>query len=235
MSRRSRLNRRLENQSRKTLILSVVGIFLIGVILLKFGIPLLADLGFLSSQIIPKKESTKKNNNEVYLSPPSINPLPEATNSEGIEVSGVSTTGETVSVYLNGSQFDEVEIESDGSFNLLIKLSEGTNIVKAKSVEGDKESDFSESVNIDYLKNPPDLTIESPSDGETTKESNFNVRGKTDPSARVSVNGFRAIVNSNGDFSYKLALREGENEVKIVAEDEAGNKTEKIVKLNYSP
>lgn len=235
MSRRSRLNRRLENQSRKTLLLSVVGIIIIGAALLKFGIPLIADLGFLSSQIVPKNETKKSEKNEVFLSPPSINPLPSATNVEGIDVSGTSTTGKNVVVYLNGSRYGAPEIDSNGNFSLSVKLSEGINIIKAKSIEEKGESEFSESVSIDYKKNPPDLTIESPSDGETTKESNFNVRGKTDPSARVTVSDFRAIVNSNGNFSYRLALREGENEVKVIAVDEAGNKTEKVIKLHYSP
>ena len=234
MSRRSRLNKHLERQSKRTLILSVVGIVLIGLALLKFGIPLIADLGFLSSQIVPKNETKKTDKEDVYLSPPSLDPLPSATNVEGIEVSGNSTTGENVVIYLNGSKFGESRIQ-DGSFSLNVKLSEGANIIKAKAISEEKESEFSDSISIDFRKNPPDLSIESPSDGETTKESSFNVRGKTDVGSRVTVNDFWAIVNSKGDFSYKLALREGENEVKVVATDEAGNKTEKSIKLNYSP
>ena len=163
MSRRSRLNKHLERQSKRTLIVSVVGIVLIGLALLKFGIPLIADLGFLSSQIVPKNETKKTDKEDVYLSPPSLDPLPSATNVEGIEVSGNSTTGENVVIYLNGSKFGESRIQ-DGSFSLNVKLSEGANIIKAKAISEEKESEFSDSIRIDFRKNPPDLSIESPSD-----------------------------------------------------------------------
>lgn len=235
MSRRSRLNKHLEKQSKRTLFLSIVGIFLIGLALLKFGIPLIADLGFLSSQIVPKNETKKSDTEDIFLSPPSIDPLPSATNVEGIEVSGTSTTGKNVVIYLNGSRYGAPEIDSDGNFSLSVKLSEGINIIKAKAIEEKNESEFSDSISIDFRKNPPDLTIELPSDGQTTNKSPFLVTGKTETGVKVTINDFWAIVNSKGNFSYNLALRGGENEIKVVATDEAGNKTEKSVKLNYSP
>ena len=48
------------------------------------------------------------------------------------------------------------------------------------------------------------------------------------------MNEFWAIVDAGGNFSYTLPLQNGENTIKVVATDEAGNKTEYEVKVTYS-
>ena len=235
MRRRSRLNKHLEKQSRKTLFFSIVGIVLILFLLVKFGIPFIADLGFISSQIIPPNNKSSVSKESVFLSPPSLDLLPSATNSADLKLFGLSTTGKDVSIYINGSSYKRVPILSDGGFSLDISLTEGANIIKAKAIDGNKESDFSDPVTINFKKNTPNLSIGSPSDNQTTKDSPFNISGKTDPAVKVTVNDFWAIVDSSGNFSYSLSLKNGGNDIKVVATDEAGNKTEKTVKLNYSP
>jgi outer membrane lipopolysaccharide assembly protein LptE/RlpB len=48
------------------------------------------------------------------------------------------------------------------------------------------------------------------------------------------VNGFWAVVDDNNNFSYTLPLQSGDNQIKIVAIDQAGNKAEKDLKVNFS-
>ena len=66
-------------------------------------------------------------------------------------------------------------------------------------------------------------------------QSTVKVLGKTDPGVRVTVNGFWAVIDENNNFSYNLPLQNGENMIKIEAIDQAGNKTEKEIKVTYSP
>jgi bacillopeptidase F len=84
------------------------------------------------------------------------------------------------------------------------------------------------------------LDVSSPSDGQGFNKNQvntgntINVAGKTDQGVSVTVNGFWAVVDDNNNFSYTLPLQNGDNQIKIVAVDLAGNKTEKDLKVNFS-
>lgn len=58
----------------------------------------------------------------------------------------------------------------------------------------------------------------------------LNIKGLTDVNATITVNGESVDVNSEGKFDYFYRLRTaGKNIITIVAEDQAGLKTEKII------
>jgi Glucodextranase, domain B/FecR protein len=58
----------------------------------------------------------------------------------------------------------------------------------------------------------------------------LNIKGQTEINATVTINGEPVDVNSEGKFDYFYRLRQaGKNEIIIVAEDQAGNKTEKMI------
>ena len=91
------------------------------------------------------------------------------------------------------------------------------------------------------LKNSaPTLDISTPSDGQRFDKNSIgsgnsiSVSGKTDQGVSVTVNGFWAVVDDSNNFSYTLPLQNGDNQIKIIAIDQAGNKTEKDIKVNYS-
>ena len=63
----------------------------------------------------------------------------------------------------------------------------------------------------------------------------IRISGKTDEKAKITVNGFWAIVDSNGNFTYTMQLQAGDNQIIVVSSDIAGNKTEKDLKVSYSP
>ena len=63
----------------------------------------------------------------------------------------------------------------------------------------------------------------------------ISVSGKTREGAKVTVNGFWSVMQPDGSFSYRLGLQDGENQIRIVAEDEATNRTEKSLKVTFSP
>ena len=236
MARRSRLSRNSIKKSQRNLILSVLGITAVLFLLLRYGIPLISDVSFFAGQAVPNKEDVKKSEDDKYVPSPSLDPIPSATKEKNIKITGTSLTGLTIALYLNGSKENEAEVTEDGTFEFDINLSEGENIIKAKAINKDKnESDLSDAVVINFKKSSPNLTIDSPHGGDNISGgSTITVSGKTDPDNTVLVNEFQAIIDSSGNYSYGLTLKGGDNEIKVVSRDPAGNETEKSIHVNYS-
>lgn len=231
----SRLSRRLDSQSRKNLFLSLLGIIVVLVLLVKFGIPLLVNFSlFLSGQ---KADETSRSTSPTYLSPPVLNQTANATNSAEFIITGSAIKDEEINLYINDSLSERIETEDNGNFSFKVTLQAGDNKIKAKAKKEDKESDFSNELSVTYKNSPPSLTVDSPTDGQKFEkdQSTAQVLGKTDEGVRVTVNGFWAVINENNNFSYSLPLQNGDNSIKIVAEDQAGSKTEKEIKVTYSP
>ncbi len=238
MPRKSRLSKGFQKKSRNTLVLSILAIIVILFLLFRYGLPIISDASFLFGRVTSSEESTNENKDEKekFVPIPNLDPLPKATNENTIKISGTSLSGLKVNIYLNGTKVDGVLVDNNGDFESELSLTDGENIIKAKALKKESESDFSDSVVIIYKKKGTDVTIESPSDGaQIGKNDNpVEVKGKSDPDSNVLVNDFQAIINSSGDWSYMLTLKGGDNEIKVVSTDAAGNKTEKIIHVNYS-
>lgn len=235
---RSRLSRRLKRKTEKTLLLSVFGIILILFLLVKFGIPLLVNFSLLITGSKNDSETILKNSSS-FVMQPVLYPLPTATNSAKISISGEALQKQIISLYLNNNMENKVKVKDDKSFLFEdIILSEGENIIKAKAADSnDKESDFSKPVVIIYKNAQPNLSIDSPSDNQifSKEENSINVTGKTVSGAKVTVNDLWTIVDANGNYSKNIRLDNGENVINVIAVDEAGNKAEMKIKVNYSP
>src|SRR3989344_4021100 len=96
---KSRFSRRLESQSRKNLILSIFGIIVVLLLLVKFGVPLLVNFSlFLSGQ---KTDESAKNTSSTYLSPPVLNQTANATNSSEFVITGTASKNEEINIYVN--------------------------------------------------------------------------------------------------------------------------------------
>lgn len=80
---------------------------------------------------------------------------------------------------------------------------------------------------------PPEVSIDSPTDGLTTGSPTVTVSGTTEPGATVSVNGVYVVVDAGGAFSFVLALLEGENVITANATDPSGNSAEASVTVTY--
>ncbi len=236
MENRSRLSKRLERKTRLNILLTIGAILLIIIGVLKFGLPLLINatlfIGSKNDKSIPKEDSSS------FVQPPMLNPTFEATNSAQITISGIASSDETISLYINDEKTDESSVKKDNSFRFEdITLSSGKNVINAiATTKNGKKSTFSNQLTIVYKKSAPALTISSPSDGQSFSkdDSPITVSGKTDPGVKVTVNNFWAIVDANGNFSYNLRIQNGENHIKISGIDAAGNTTEKELKVNYS-
>jgi bacillopeptidase F len=237
--RRSRLSKNFEKKSRRTILLSIVGIIIVLFLLFRFGIDILVSF---SSFISGSKGSqiAQQTNQINYVAPPILNPLPSATNSAQIVISGTAAKNQTVNLYINNSQVDQIQTDKNGVFVFNESLKNGDNQIGVKAENNGKQSDFSNIFDVFFKNSPPTLDVSSPSDGQKFDKNSIgsgnsiNVAGKTDSGVSVTVNGFWAVVDDNNNFSYNLPLQNGDNQIKIVAIDQAGNKTEKDLKVNYS-
>lgn len=234
---RSRLSHRLEKQTMHTLLFSIVGIIALLFILFQFGVPFLANASLFLSGAQNKTEETKKVPG--FIAPPVLDALPNATNSASIKVTGTGTEKQTVKLFINGRLVDTTTVKNDHSFLFTnVTLKNGENLIRTKTETKEKElSVFSNQYTVIFKKNLPTLSVDSPTDNQSfgKDDKTASVKGKTDIGVKVTVNDFWAITDNDGNFSYTLQLQSGENKIKIVATDEAGNKAEKEVIVTYSP
>lgn len=237
---KSRVIRNLEKQSKRQIIVFIFGIIILLYLTLQYGIPLLGDLGGLISTIKEKTGRSKDQVNEykTFLETPLLFHPFSATNSAAITISGKSASNDvSVELYLNNSLYVEITPEKDGMFSSEIHLKEGENTVKARTKKNKEFSDFTEDVIFTYIKNQPKLEVQYPSDNSVFSKDNqeIYIQGATETQNSVRINGFLAIVDHQGNFSYYYKLKDGENSVTIEAQDSAGNKNTKTLKILYQP
>lgn len=235
MINRSRLTRKVDQQSRKNLFFSVLGIIIVLFIIIRFGLPLLVNYSlFISGS---KNNEEVKNNLASFVVPPILNPMPSATKSAEVVISGFASPKQIIELYINDNLIDKVSVDDKGIFSFEEKINSGENIIKVKAIIDNKESEFSRPISITLRNSSPNVNIESPSNGQSFSkdQTTIDVRGTTDTDVKITVNGFWAIIDSGGHFSYRLLLASGENNIKIIAEDQAGNRTEKELKVTYNP
>ncbi|HSA83449.1 MAG TPA: hypothetical protein VLF20_01000 [Patescibacteria group bacterium] len=231
--KRSRLRSHLQEQSMHSMLLAIGGIIAIIILLFLFGPQLLINFSLLVKKSSDANETTKKE--VLYIAPPILNPMNEATNSAEIIISGYAQDKQEIRLYINGKQHKKTTVSKDNNFSFSdVKLEKGDNEIKAKVITDDKkESGYSEITTITYIADPPTLDISFPSDGQTISKDNRNitVRGKTNENVKVTINDFWAITKDDGSFSYTLSLADGENTIRIKAKDAAGNETIREIKV----
>lgn len=238
MKSRSRIRNYQNRKAKRNIFLSIVGIITLFILILIFGIPFLINLSLFVEKKIDAK-NTNSNNTAAYIAPPQIDISYTATNSGIIMVNGSGQEDQTVYLYVNNEKIADQKINSDLSFSFDgVRLNEGNNEIYTKAKVDNKSSNESNIVHINYIKDPPEISIDSPADGQGFNGGNdrmITVSGKTREGAKVTVNGFWAVMQPDGSFRYNLNLQDGENQINIVAEDEASNRSEKNIKVTYSP
>lgn len=239
---KTRLKRRSEKEAKKQIAVFIFGIIIIFFLIIKFGFSAATSVVQL---IINFNEKTSPNysgqNNKIeILTPPLLNSLTSATNSAVIDISGKSITNDgDVELFINNDLKAETNIDKNGDFIFEnVNLNEGENSIKARfKTNENKLSDFSKEDSIILIKKSPDLDITFPQTNTIFSQGNqdVNVSGKTNPDNKVIVNGFWAIMQNDGSFSYTLRLNDGDNTIKIESQDIAGNKTTKEITVKYQP
>ena len=146
------------------------------------------------------------------------------TNEANVTVEGTASPETTVEVLQDGEEAGSAEVGEDGTFAVSTELTEGENEFTAVTYVNGEMADESEPITVTLDTEAPDLTVTSPEDGENTTRETATVEGTVsdDHLETVTVNGQETAV-SDGEFSQRILLNEGENVIEVMAADEAGN------------
>jgi hypothetical protein len=110
-----------------------------------------------------------------------------------------------------------------GTFRFLVYLDEGINriVLNVTNLAGNRNS----TIIFLYLDTaPPSLDITNPiSSPHSTRDSRIEIRGSTDPEARVFINSVELLVDGEGDFANNVSLKDGTKRYLVIAMDQAGN------------
>lgn len=233
---RSRLSRRTEQQNKKALFGSATGIVIVTFLLIKYGLPFLANASlFIAGN---KDQDQVKKEAQGFIAPPVLDALPTATNSALFAISGSAPAKKEIVLYINDGFIDTTTTDDKGKFVFNdVKLIKGNNEIKTKTKDKDKTSDYSQLITVAYKDSAPTLTLDTPAEGKSfsKEDKNVLVSGKTDSGVKITVSGLWAIVDASGNFSYTFPLQNGENKIAVTATDQAGNETKIERKVTYSP
>ena len=224
-----RRNRKSNSQQNITyIVLLILLLIFFGTV----GVQLIIKASLMISGV-SKPESDDKADEQSYMSPPEIYAFPDATNSARLAISGRGTEKTDLIIYVNDEKVDTIALTSD-DFATEISLKKGENTVYLESEdEKSKKIRSSDTYKILYLSGKPSLTIESPTPDQTFSTAETFVKGKTDTSVAIRINGSPAVVSVDGSFTYSARLKEGENEIIIEATDIAGNQESVTLKVKY--
>lgn len=217
---------------RRVISFSILTIIL-GIFLFTLGIPILGKFAdFL--EVIFKKDGEQAASVAKTPQPPTLDELPQATNSAKLAVSGFTSDGETVEIHLNGEKVGQVKVGERKFIYEDLVLKDGENKISAKAVVDDKQSDLATTKTVVLDKEAPKLEIETPSEGQSFSGNNrIKVLGKTDRDAQVFANGFLASVDIEGKFEVLVPVAEGESTIEVKAQDLAGNTKVETRKVNF--
>ena len=155
------------------------------------------------------------------------------TNESVVVVEGEAAPTTTVHLFNNGEEVQTTEVGNDGKFSVELNLNEGENVLTAKASTEQGMTEESAPVKVILDQTKPTLTITNPKDGEKTNRETVTVEGTVEDVNldTVKVNGVKAKVE-NGKYSARIMLDEGMNEIKVVANDKAGNRTTKKISID---
>lgn len=220
----SRLERQQERSAKRQAGLLIVGSIVVLVLFIMYGFPAILNLTSVIGNLRGKKISSVTEKGVIPLVPRLAQDF-EATKSAQMTLSGVADPKTAVEIFQNEKTLGTTVSKDNGLFSMEVDLSKGANIFTAVAIsESGQKSSISDSYIVYFLNSPPKLEILSSKDGIIT--------GKSDANTTVTINDHQAIVKSDGSFSYSLNLNSGDNKIKIVATDRAGN--QKVVELTLS-
>lgn len=159
----------------------------------------------------------------------------DITSDEEVTVEGNASPTTEVKLLNNGEDAGAVDVDDEGEFSIPTELNEGENELVAVNVMDDEEVDESDPVNITLDTTAPELTIDKPTDGDKTNRETVTVEGtaQDDNLDYVEVNGQTANV-SDDHYSKRILLDNGENDINVVAVDEAGNESTETVTIDVN-
>lgn len=159
----------------------------------------------------------------------------EMTKEDEIVVEGTATPNTELKLVNNKEEIEQVNVNDSGEFSTTLALSQGQNQLKAVSYVEDAYAGESETITVILDNQNPELTIETPKNGEKLNRETVIVEGTVHDEHldAVEVNGQKAEINGNS-YSKRVLLENGENEIEVVAKDKLGNVTNETVTIDVN-
>lgn len=203
----------------------------------------LASLQFFGPKIgsffllISKNRNNSGPGDTIPPTAPIFSQVPEATNEKEITLNGITESGATVKIFVNGPERGETTADNDGFFTFVdLKMGTGNNIVFAKATdEKGNESEKSKVFTIIFDDEEPEIEITSPVHGDEIKNLNKRVlvQGNTNEETNITINGRQAVVKSDNTFELLLGVDEGTVVITVEATDTAGNTAKSSIEITY--
>lgn len=145
-------------------------------------------------------------------------PLFTLTNVSLVNVT-VQTDPDVISAFIG---YDELSIRANATFSAIVRIFEGPNIFRIRATDraGNSNETF---LALTLDTTPPLLTLDAPDDGFLTNNPILEVRGSTEPTAKLWLGGFALALETGGAFEGAAQLTEGNNSIDLSAQDLAGN------------
>jgi len=122
-------------------------------------------------------------------------------------------------------------IGQDGSFEQNVSLpSDGKHQVTVKAIDSDLNTKAIV-INVTRDTVSPPLTVTAPAEGTLTNITTVAVTGTTEAGANLTINDVIVPVLTGGAFTYQFKLVEGDNAIKVKAQDKARNSATRIVNV----
>lgn len=196
------------------------------------GIPLTEGANTITAQASDEAGNTGQTEVTITLDtiPPRISlvSFPSITNNPQLSIAGSVSDASPIEAFLvNGHPVTL----TDNAFTATITLAEGNNNipVTARDKAGNSATETA-TVLLDTVR--PLLSVTSPAEGMVLSAATVTVTGSASDALsglrRVIVAGTEAAV-TNGAFAHEVPLAEGENKLRVSAEDRAGNTTSQEV------
>ncbi|HKB88213.1 MAG TPA: Ig-like domain-containing protein [Patescibacteria group bacterium] len=235
--RYSRLESVEEKKNFRNAVILIILTMTVIAVLIVVGIP---TLGKVANFVSGLRNSTvvSSSNDKTPPAPPTFRTYPDFTNQQTISLSGSAEPGTAIKLTFNESKTDAL-IDKDGNFSFQdLNLQNGENNFSAYAIDtAGNISQKSVGGKITYDNTPPNLTVDSPSDGSKffgASQRQVTIQGTTDSGSSITINDRIVSVSDNGKFQYTLTLNSGDNIFNVKSVDMAGNSTEKNITLNFS-
>jgi len=219
----------MARQSVIMIVFSVLAVILFLFVIMPRAINMF--FGFLGTGDISFKEE-----DNVPPQIPIVLPLPESVKDAALMIEGYGEADSMLIVVKNGEEIDEIQIDDTGSFKYEIDLSDGENKIGFYGKdEAENESDVKEVI-VTLDMESPTLELENLENGQEIllkENQSYMIKGKTEPHAKLSINDRSGYVDGEGNFKVSYYLQEGDNELKFVIEDKAGNISEQTLNVKF--
>jgi len=232
------MKRMLEHKKKnvkKMIIFYLVILIIIIYLFLTVGFKILINSSIFISNFFPKKQTTKLLKNENLYGSINIDDIPVATNSARFIVSGSIVNYNILNFFINEEKVRQEKIMSGDFFSQEIgDLEKGKNEIYIEALSDDGQSSKKTNVyTVIFDDEKPTLEISSPQDKTTVNNQEIILKGKTDNEIYIKINEIPVVVDATGNFSTPIRLKDGDNNIVVIAEDVAGNRETKNLIVTY--